>query len=392
MTAVIDGHRMFGLERAAMLSVGVLTLVGVHRLRRLRSAGPRARVPTPTRRSLTTERALRTIGADERLLRVDIAIRAAASQLSDRDRRILAVMVDDQGAVEIVLSAPCPADEPFTSTGDRWQLAAATATESLCTAARPVGAPCVGLVQLGVTTPDARDLYVDLEALAILAVDADADRADAVVTAITATLGTSVLAEVAQLVGVGLDPATFVGHRHHVGCDSFDAAFDLATSLLGSTALATESTFALRSRMAGGEAWEPAIVLVASDYVSEVEEALPARLYRGSLSSSPDLSRLRATRWSTGRRPGVSNQWGSTLFRSVSIGDELTAIAELVEHASAGLDVIHDRADDADDTAGVEAHRPPCRTGRCWSGSSGPLTSSTSRGARRSSNGRRRGS
>ncbi len=131
MTAVIDGRRMFGLEHAAMLSVGVLTLVGVHRLRRLRSAGPRARVPTPTARSLTTERALRTIGADERLLRVDIAIRAAASQLSDRDRRILAVMVDDQGAVEIVLSAPCPADEPFSSTGDRWHLAAATATESL---------------------------------------------------------------------------------------------------------------------------------------------------------------------------------------------------------------------------------------------------------------------
>ena len=131
MTAVIEGRRMFGLEHAAMLSVGVLTLVGAHRLRRLRTAGPRARVPTPTPRSLATERALRTIGADERLLRVDIAIRAAASQLSDRDRRILAVMVDDQGAVEIVLSAPCPTDEPFSSTGDRWHLAATTTTESL---------------------------------------------------------------------------------------------------------------------------------------------------------------------------------------------------------------------------------------------------------------------
>ena len=117
MTAMIDGRRMFGLEHAAMLSVGVLTLVGVHRLRRLRSAGPRARVPLPTRRSLTTERVLRTIGADERLLRVDIAIRAAASQLSDRDRQILAVMVDEHGAVEMVLSAPCHADEPFI--GDR---------------------------------------------------------------------------------------------------------------------------------------------------------------------------------------------------------------------------------------------------------------------------------
>jgi nucleoid-associated protein YgaU len=358
MTAVIDGRRMFGLEHAAMLSVGVLTLVGVHRLRRLRSAGPRARVPTPTTRSLTTERALRTIGADERLLRVDIAIRAAASQLSDRDRRILAVMVDDQGAVEIVLSAPCPADEPFTSTGDRWLLAAATATESLCPAARPVGAPCVGLVQLGVTTPDARDLYVDLEALAILAVDAGADRADAVVTAITATLGTSVLAEVAQLVGVGLDPATFVGHRHHVGCDSFDAAFDLATSLLGSTALATESTFALRSRMAGGEAWEPAIVLVASDYVSEVEETLPARavpglavVVAGPLDAACHALVDRASTWRL-------EPMGIDVVPFGLDGDELTAVTELVEHASAGLDSIHDRTDDADDTADVEATIP----------------------------------
>ncbi len=171
-------------------------------------------------------------------------------------------MVDVHGAVEIVLSAPCPADEPFISTGDRWHLAATTATDSLVPAARPVGVPCVSIVQLGVAS-DGRDLYVELEALGVLAVDAAPERADAVVTAIAATLGTSVLAEVSQLVGVGLDPAAFVGHRHHVGCDSFDAALDLATSLLGSTALASESTFALRSRVAGGEAWEPAIVLVA---------------------------------------------------------------------------------------------------------------------------------
>ena len=148
-------------------------------------------------------------------------------------------------------------------------------------AARPVGAPCVSIVQLGVTS-DGRDLYVDLEALGVLAVDAAPDRADAVVTAIAATLGTSVLAEVSQLVGVGLDPAAFVGHRHHVGCDSFDAALDLATSLLGSTALASESTFALRSRVAGGEAWEPAIVLVASDFVGEVGGALPDQVGAGA--------------------------------------------------------------------------------------------------------------
>ena len=336
-TAMSDGRRLFGLEHAAMLSVGVLTLVGVHRLRRLRAARPRARVPMPSRGSLTTERVLRAIGADERLLRVDIAIRAAASQLSARDRQILAVMVDVHGAVEIALTGPCPADEPFISTGDRWHLAATTATDSLVSAARPVGAPCVSMVQLGVTC-DGRDLYVDLEALRVLAVDAAADRADAVVNAIAMTLGTSVLAEVSQLVGVGLDPAAFVGHRHHVGCDSFDAALDLATSLLGSTALASEPTFALRSRVAGGEAWEPAIVLVASEFVGEVSGALPDQVV-------PGLALVVA-----GHVDGAHHaliDMGST-WRLDPLGidvvplgldhADLSAITELVEHATARLE------------------------------------------------------
>ncbi len=338
---MIDGRRLFGLDHAAMLSVGVLTLIGVHRLRRLRSARPRARVPRPSGASLATERSLRTIGADERLLRVDIAIRAAANQLCDRERQILAVMVDTHGAVEIVLTAPCPADEPFVSTGDRWHLAATTVTDSLVPAARPVGAPCLSIVQLGVSS-DGRDLYVDLEALGVLAVEAASERADAVVTAIAATLGTSVLAEVSQLVGVGLDPAAFVGHRHHVGCDSFDAALDLATSLLGSTALASESTFALRSRVAGGEAWEPAIVLVASDFVGEVARTL-------SEQAVPGLAVVVA-----GHVDGAHHALidGGSTWRLEPLGidvvplgldrAELSAITELVEHATAPLEAVDD--------------------------------------------------
>jgi hypothetical protein len=353
VTALIDGRRLFGLEHAAMLSVGVLTLVGVHRLRRLRAARPRARVPRPPLGALTTERALRTIGADERLLRVDIAVRAAASQLCARNRQILAVIVDEHGAVEIVLTAPCPAAEPFVSNGDRWHLAATTATDSLVSAARPVGAPCVSLVQLGVTS-DGRDFYVDLEALTMLSVDAATDRADAVVTAIAATLGTSVLAEVSQLVGVGIDPAAFIGHRHHVGCDSFDAAFDLATSLLGSTALASESTFALRTRVAGGEAWEPAIVLVASDFAGEVGEALPDQ-------GVPGLAVVVAGSVDGARHTLIDN--GSTwrleplAIDVVPVGldrAELTAITELVAHAAAPLDGPDDaQAEGAGETDGA---------------------------------------
>ena len=185
-----------------------------------------------------------------------------------------------------------------------------------------------------------------------------ADRADAVVTTITATLGTSVLAEVAQLVGVGLDPATFVGHRHHVGCDSFDAAFDLATSLLGSTALATESTFALRSRMAGGEAWEPAIVLVASDYVCEVEEALPARAVPGLavVVAGP----LDAACHALGR-PGVDLAPRTNGDRHGSVRSRWRRADRHHRARRAclgGARVDHDRADDADDTADVEATIP----------------------------------
>jgi hypothetical protein len=354
---VIDGRRLFGLEHAAMLSAGVLTLVGVHRLRRLRAARPRARVPMPSPDSLATERTLRAIDADERLLRVDIAIRAAASQLCARERQILAVMVDRYGAVEIALTAPCTADEPFISTGDRWHLAATTTTDSLVPAARPVGAPCVSIVQLGVTA-DGRDLYVDLEALGVLAVDAAAERADAVVTAIAATLGTSVLAEVSQLVGVGLDPAAFVGHRHHVGCDSFDAALDLATSLLGSTAMARESTFALRSRVAGGEAWEPAIVLVASDFVGEVGGGLPDQPVPGLAvvvaGHVDDAHHVLVDLGSTWRFDPLK-------IDVVPLGldrAELSAITELVEHATARLEAGADLAGDGLDGADQDAAAP----------------------------------
>jgi LysM repeat protein len=343
--------RLFGLEHAAMLSAGLLTLVGVHRLRRLRSARPRARLPAPAAGALATERTLRTIGADERLLRVDIAIRAAASQLATRERQILAVLVDDDGAVELVLTAACPADAPFTAVGVRWYLAAATTTDSLGPVARPVGAPCVSLVQLGVT-PDGRDVYADLEALAVLAVDAAPDRADEVVTAIAATLGTSVLAEVAQLVGVGLDPAAFVGHRHHTGCDSFDAALDLATSLLGSTARASESTFALRTRMAGGEAWEPVVLLVASDFVEEAGATLPPRRV-------PGLAVVAAAPFA-GACHTLVDQGPTWRLEPLGIDvvplgldrSELAAIMQLVEEAGACLDV----PEDLDADAGATPH------------------------------------
>ena len=150
-TAMIDGRRMFGLDHAAMLSAG-----RAHPDRCAptapapRSARPAGRVPMPSRGSRTTERALRrSAPTNDCSASTSRSERLPVSSCA-RDRQILAVMVDVHGAVEIALSAPCPADEPFISTGDRWHLAATTATDSLVPAARPVGVPCVSIVQLGV--------------------------------------------------------------------------------------------------------------------------------------------------------------------------------------------------------------------------------------------------
>jgi hypothetical protein len=320
-----------------MLSAGVLTLVGMRRARRLRAARPRARLPLPRPAALAAERTLRTIDAGERLLRVDIAIRAAATGLCDRQRRVVAATVDGHGAVELVLSGACDAIAPFTGSGDRWQLAASVDTTALAPLARGVGAPCLTLVQLG-TSHDGRDVYVDLEAFGTLAVDASPPVADAVVTAIAATLGSSVLAEPAHLVAVGLDEAAFVGHRHHVGCDSVDAALDLATSLIGSTAVAGAATFVLRTAMVGGETWEPAVVLVGAAHAGEVGQSLGA-------AAVPGVAVVAAGRVPRAAHALVASgaNWrleplGIELFPVGLAPPDLSAIAELVDDAAAPLE------------------------------------------------------
>jgi LysM repeat protein/DNA-binding SARP family transcriptional activator len=258
-----------GLGHAAMLAGGVLALVAARRRQRLRTALPRARVPEPAPRAIQLERSLRSVGPSERLERADVAIRAAASVLVDHDRRVIAAIVHDDGSLELVLDGHAGAPAPWRVLDDRWHLAAGVPTEALAPAARLVGCPCVALVQLGVT-PGGSDVFVDLEALGVLSVDAEPDVADSVVTALAGTLATSVFAEVAQLVGVGVDPGAFLGHRHHHDCTSVDEAVELATALVGTTAFAGRSTFEMRSRVTGGEAWEPAVLLVGSGHGSDV--------------------------------------------------------------------------------------------------------------------------
>ncbi|MET0323943.1 MAG: hypothetical protein ABW219_01880 [Ilumatobacteraceae bacterium] len=274
-----------GIGEATLLSAGVLALLAARRRHRLRASQPRARVPEPSAEAVAAERRLRSVHAGERLLRLDVAVRAAAATLVDTEAQVAVVRVGTDGVVELLLTGAAVMPAPWEGAGDRWELPGSTPVELLADAARSVGAPCVALTQLGVDT-DGREVLVDLEALGVLSVVATDASADAVVRGIAATLATSIFAEVANLVGVGFDEDVFLGHHQAHAVSSVDGALELAATLVGSTATARQSTFVLRARHTSGEAWEPAIVLAASSVADEVTPELvrSAARRRGGLA------------------------------------------------------------------------------------------------------------
>jgi hypothetical protein len=121
----------------------------------------------------------------------------------------------------------------------------------------------VALVQLGVTATG-NELLVDLEACGVLAVAARSDQADEVVTALATALASSLFAEVAHLVAVSLPETALLNHRSAHRTRTADAAIELACTLVGTTAVNERTSFELRSLRTGGEAWEPAVVLLGS--------------------------------------------------------------------------------------------------------------------------------
>ena len=256
------GVDVVSMDRAAMMSAGALLLLGARRRQRLRSAPIGARPVASQPAEATLERALRAIQPGERFARVDLAVRAAALHLVRDGQRPLAVLVAPDGALELRVTGPTDLPAPWKGDGTHWILPATTSLEELAADARRVGAPTPLLVQLGCDGP--RDVYVDLEALGALQVDAEPAVADSIVNAIATTLATSVLAEVATLVGVEVAGDAFCGHRHQVGAGDVPEALAAAVDAAGCTVAARCPTFELRARATGGEAWEPAAVLVGS--------------------------------------------------------------------------------------------------------------------------------
>jgi hypothetical protein len=243
-------------------------VVEVSRRKRLRNARARERLATPTPSQIDVERELRSISAPERLLRVDIAIRAAAPSVLSTPHRIAVVVADHGGDVTVVTTGAIDLEPPWectNTTATRWRLPASIDVVALAGAARGLGAPCAALTPVGVTAAGS-DVFLDLEAAGTTYIATDERAGTPVLTAIAAGLASSMFAESVHLIGVGLPDETFLHHPNQHSVDSIDAAIRLADELVSTPPRPTDTTFALRARHTSGENWEPAVIFLAAGF------------------------------------------------------------------------------------------------------------------------------
>ncbi len=248
------------------LAAGVLALARRRRRASLRSAGVGARLARLEPVDSAVERAIAAPRPVERMLRIELGLRAAGPALAAAGDRPLAVLAGDDGAIRLVTErTTMPSGDVWRLDlgSDHWVLPAAVSVADLATLARSIPDPCPLLVHIG-RSGDA-DLFVDLEAAGVVCVDAaSSDAAAGIVRAIVAAISVSALAEGAQVVAAGTSSASVLraSGSPAVVVDDAHAALDEVVRWLGSTSSAVAgnaSTFALRMR-GGGEQWSPALV------------------------------------------------------------------------------------------------------------------------------------
>ena len=315
------------LSRAAMLSAGVLTLLGVRRRNQLRRARPRSRLPIASASTAATERGLRSGDAGDGFDLVRAAIDSVADDLVAQGQRVVAASVGSGGELEFRFSGPVDLSAPWQGAGEVWRL---SDSANELPAGRPLRAvpTCPTLVQLG-RDVDGRDVFVDLEACAAIEIGGRPESADAIVAAIAMTLAASPLAEATTLVGLGVPDAAFLGHRMYVSAHDDVAALQIAGQAVGPVASAGTSTFALRAGSGAVEAWEPAVVLVGSTAGSIRSPRVPTGL--AVVSASPIIG-------PSSRLAPDGDAWAlhPIGIRLTPIGvspEELVSVAELVDVA-----------------------------------------------------------
>jgi len=272
VAARLDGT--VGLERAALLSAGIISCAATIRLRRLRSADVGSRLPEPPADVAALHRRLLHDPASEREIRLAAALRAIAACVTagrgpgaeDELPRIGVARLSRNGDVTVDLTSVTDLPSPWVGSGCEWSLPADVPVDDIAEDARRAGDPSHALVAIGVT-PAGDDLFVDLEAAGILQIGGAAESAANILRAIATSLSVAGHAEACHLIGgesatVGLDTP-----NSHVA-DSVDSGVELASGLVGGTRQQELTTFELRARRTGGDIWEPAVLLLDESFRS----------------------------------------------------------------------------------------------------------------------------
>lgn len=312
---VVDGRSalapvLMGLGGAVLAGAGTLRWVDAARRRRMRAAQVGLRLATPSATVVATEMELRRPALDERLARLDLAVRALAHEVAPQGARVMAAVLGWDGAVRVHVdgpAAPTAAMWRLHLDSSSWVVPADVGTEMLAASAGAMPAPCPALVHLGAS--DDGDVFVDLEAVGRLGVEAPGGMGDEIVRAVAASLAVSPFADGVHVVGVGVGHDDVpVAERLDV-VETLDAALDAAAEAVGSTSstVGGSSTFVLRA--AGhGETWDPAVIVARGEAGRDpsVESVIASMVGAGGrgigvvasppLAGSPWLLRVTAER------------------------------------------------------------------------------------------------
>lgn len=263
----VVGPYVAGLGTALLLSAGAVGLLEKRRRRQWRTAMVGSRPALPTTQEVRTETVLRALAGPERLARLDVALRAAAPDLAAQDAVVQAAVLTDVGDICLFIrGSATPSDGVWQLDlhANTWRLSGEVSLESLAARARRCAQPCPALVHVGGLAQGA-ELFIDLEAVGVLSVQSP--HAAEILRLAAASLAVSPFLETVRMFTVGVgDSVLDASGVEQV--DSLDAALDAAAITLGSTMTASRSssTFALRVEAAGGEAWEPSIVIAAGPH------------------------------------------------------------------------------------------------------------------------------
>lgn len=253
-----------GLGAAVVLAGGVIAALAARRRQQLRGADFGARLVPPTRQAIETETVLRSLNDADRLARIDLALRCAAPDLAGQLARPLAVEISDDGELRLYPDRPAMVVSEHWKLdieSGAWRLPAEVSLVDLADDARRANQPCPAIVHIGESAGG--QLFVDLEAVGSLSVDAPPSVAASIVRCATASLAVSPFAEASRVFTVGLGSETHLGSPNVEALASLGEAVGTLRATVGSTAAATSAdvtTFALRAAN-GGEAWEPSLLL-----------------------------------------------------------------------------------------------------------------------------------